>query len=148
MSNPYLPPESKVNVTQSLPERPFTIKVAAITYISTLLLSVICIFVSGANKNFTLISALLMTAVLGVYLAGVYLIWAGWNWARILGVLFLILDTISRISLVIDFRNSYPVLAALLFVIVILDLLTIIFLLNKRTSGWLRNMKLYRANGF
>jgi hypothetical protein len=148
MNNPYQPPASNELVSRTPPQRPASVKAAVSIFVSTLLLSVVGIFLSGANENFTAITVFVFVILFSMYLTGAYFVWAGWNWARIIGVIFLVLDTVSRISLGSNFYKNTPVLAALVFLIAALDFIAIILLVNKKTSAWLKDLKAFRSSGF
>ena len=131
------------------PQQPSTVKLALSLYIFTIVLGVIGIFSVANGKNFTSHTGYILIIILLFYLTSAYLILAGRNWARIIGVLYLVGNVASRISLGLKFYNSnHPALATLVFTIALLDILIIIFLVNKKTSAWLKDLKKYRSDGF
>ena len=148
MNNPYQPPSSDIAVSCDAPKRPATLKAAISLYLATIFLGVVGGLSIATSENFTAFTAIALIIILTIYLTGTYLVWAGWNWARIVCVIWVALDVVSRIPLASNFLPSRPILSALLLLIALLDILIIILLVNKKTSVWIKDLKCFRSGGF
>jgi hypothetical protein len=149
MNNPYQPPASDTPINRTAPQRPSNVKIALSLYVLTIFLGVIGVFAVASGKNFTSYTGYILFIILAFYLTGAYLVWDGRNWARIIGVLYLVVDIASRISLGLKFYGSnHLALSTLVSLIALLDIAIIILLVNKKTSAWLKDLKTFRSGRF
>ncbi len=148
MNNPYIPPESNLQVAAVFPARPSSVKWAIASAFLNLALLAFGVLRVRANSEFFLAEVMIVISVLFLLLFTIlYSLWSGHNWARILYVLFLLVDTPSRISIAINISQGDILPSVSAAIMVILNLLTIYLLVKKSTNRWISALKSYRSRG-
>jgi hypothetical protein len=91
----------------------------------------------------------LMVVVFATWLFLIYMTGNGKNWARIILLIMLTLGILSMIRLIWQSFTANPVSGLLNVSTTIIDIIALIFLLQKQSSNWFRQMKAnkhYRYN--